>query len=114
MTRQFDPTVPIEAARTPPSEWYCDGSIDQRERQTIFRDEWQFVGRVSQVQAPGAYFSGRLHGETYFVARGEDGRLRAFFNVCRHHAAEIVTGEGAADTFVCPYHGWSYRLDGAL
>jgi choline monooxygenase len=52
--------------------------------------------------------------EPYVVVRDEDGELRAFYNVCRHHAAQVMIGEGSTDTLVCPYHGWTYALDGRL
>ena len=56
-----------------------------------------------------------LAGEPLVIVRGSDGQLRAFYNVCRHHAAAVVTEEqGTASIFRCPYHGWSYGLDGSL
>lgn len=110
----FNTALPIEEAITPPSAWYTEAEIARLELQTVFRRTWQPVGRVSQVQAPGDYFSGELAGEPFVVSHAEDGRIRAFYNVCRHHAAIVADGEGCAREFVCPYHGWTYRLDGRL
>jgi choline monooxygenase len=72
------------------------------------------VGRIDQVARPGQYFSGEVVGEPYLVVRGKDDVLRAFFNVCRHHAAQVAQGSGCAHRFTCPYHGWTYGDDGAL
>ena len=63
----------------------------------------------------GQFFTAELAGEPLVVARGDDGQLRAFYNVCRHHAAAVVTEpQGCAKQFRCPYHGWTYGIDGAL
>ena len=110
----FDMETPIEAADTPPSAWYVDSAHAERERTRVFTNSWLFVGRADQVVQPGAYFSGFLAGEPYVVVRGDDGQLRAFFNVCRHHAAEVTDGAGCTHEFQCPYHGWVYRNDGTL
>ena len=66
-------------------------------------------------QKPGDFISTRLAGEPIVVVRGSDGTLRAFYNVCRHHAAAVVTQPcGHAEILQCPYHGWKYGLDGSL
>jgi len=73
------------------------------------------VGRTDQVREKRNFFTADLAGEPIVVARGEDGQLRAFYNVCRHHAAAVVTeAEGCAKQFRCPYHGWTYGNDGVL
>jgi choline monooxygenase len=70
---------------------------------------------VDQVREKGQFFTVQLGEEPMVVARGEDGVLRAFYNVCRHHAATVVTeAQGCAKQFRCPYHGWTYGNDGAL
>jgi len=67
------------------------------------------------VRDDGKFFTTELAGEPLIVVRGEDGQLRAFYNVCRHHAAAVVTeAQGCAKQFRCPYHGWTYGIDGAL
>jgi len=114
VSRGFDPTLPIERAWTPPADWYLDPAMLTLERERVFRRSWQAVGRTDQVARPGDYFAGCLLDDPYLVLRDDAGTLRAFHNVCRHHAAEICTGAGSASELGCPYHGWTYRLDGTL
>jgi len=111
---RFDPALPIESAWTPPASWYVQPEFLALERQRVFRRSWQAVGRVDQVTAPGDYFTGAVASDPYVVLRDRDGTLRAFHNVCRHHAAQVCQGEGTLKELVCPYHGWTYRLDGGL
>jgi len=67
------------------------------------------------VASPGHYLTAEVGGEPVVVVRGRDGALRAFFNVCRHHAAAVMTEPcGRAPHLRCPYHGWTYALDGKL
>jgi choline monooxygenase len=108
--------APLDEASTIPSAWYTDPRVLDLEGRTVFRRSWQVAGRVDQVAAPGDYISCELAGgEPVVVTRGHDQVLRAFFNVCRHHAAAVVTEPaGTAQQFRCPYHGWTYALDGAL
>ena len=111
---RFDPMVPIERAHTPPASWYVRPEFLEVERERVFRRTWQAVGRVDQLQRPGDYFAGCVVDDPYVVLRDRDGELRAFHNVCRHHAAEVCAGDGNLTELVCPYHGWTYRLDGRL
>src|SRR6185295_15990578 len=106
--------APLAAASTIPSAWYVDPRIMDLERRTVFARSWQLAGRVDQVGDPGQYVSGELPaGEPVVVVRGQDHVLRGFFNVCRHHAAAVVTEpEGSTAGLRCPYHGWTYSLDG--
>lgn len=112
----YDPRAPLERASTIPSSWYTDARVFELERRTVFARSWLVAGRIDQVERPGQFLSCHLPaGEPVVVVRGQDGRLRAFFNVCRHHAAEVVTAaEGTAQVLRCPYHGWTYGLDGRL
>jgi choline monooxygenase len=111
----YDPHAPLAEAQTIPARWYVDPRIMELERQTLFTRSWQMVGRADQVREPGQYITWELAGEPILVVRGSDGVLRGFFNVCRHHAAAVMTEpEGRADKLRCPYHGWTYSLDGAL
>lgn len=111
----YDPNAPLEKAWTIPAPWYFDPGIAELERASIFSATWQVVGRADQVHANGQFFTADLAGEPLVVVRGEDGQLRAFYNVCRHHAAAVVTeAQGDAKQFRCPYHGWTYGIDGEL
>ena len=74
----------------------------------------QMVGRVEQLANPGDFLTGSVLRTSYVVVRGSDGSLRAFHNVCRHHASPVACGAGRAESFVCPYHGWTYSLEGKL
>ncbi|HEX4543959.1 MAG TPA: aromatic ring-hydroxylating dioxygenase subunit alpha [Candidatus Acidoferrum sp.] len=111
----YNPQDPLDHAWTIPSPWYFDAGIGGLEQLSVFAKRWQMVGRVDQVRKNGEFFTTDLGGEPVVVARGEDGVLRAFYNVCRHHAAAVVTeAQGCAKQFRCPYHGWTYGNDGAL
>jgi choline monooxygenase len=111
----YNPHDRLENAWTIPAPWYFDPRIAELERKSVFRATWQVVGRADQVRDNGQFFTAELAGEPLLVVRGDDGRLRAFFNVCRHHAAAVVTeAQGLARQFRCPYHGWTYGIDGAL
>jgi choline monooxygenase len=110
----FRADAPLAEAETPPAAWYTDARLYDRERERVFFRSWQPVGRLDQVGAPGRFFAAEVAGEPLVVARGEDGVLRAFYNVCRHRGAVVAAGEGAAKSLRCPYHGWVYGLDGRL
>src|SRR5712691_4419150 len=111
----YNPTNPLERAWTIPAPWYLDPRVAELERASVFSATWQVVGRADQVRETGHFFTAELASEPIVVARGEDGQLRAFYNVCRHHAAAVVTEpQGRAKQFRCPYHGWTYGIDGAL
>ena len=111
----YDPKAPLERAWTIPSDWYVDPRVAELENRTVFSRSWQIAGRLDQVAEPGQYLTGDLAGEPILVVRGADGSLRAFFNVCRHHAAAVMTEpQGSATSLRCPYHGWTYGLDGGL
>lgn len=111
----YDAAAPLAEASTIPGPWYVDARIAELERQTVFSKTWQVMGRVDQVEKPGQFVTATVAGEPLVAVRGTDGVLRAFYNVCRHHAAAVVTEPcGQASILHCPYHGWNYGLDGAL
>ena len=111
----YDPDRPLHEASTIPSSWYLDPEVAKLERRTIFSQSWQAVARVEQLEEAGSYVTFTIAGEPGLVVRGADGVLRAFFNVCRHHAAAVMTeASGKAVQLRCPYHGWTYSLDGSL
>jgi choline monooxygenase len=108
--------APLNEAYTIPSAWYIDPRVLDLERQAVFSQAWQVAGRVEQLERPGQFVTCETAGgEPIVLVRGNDEVLRGFFNVCRHHAAAVVTtAEGSANQLRCPYHGWTYALDGAL
>ncbi|KAM6597820.1 hypothetical protein CsatA_008344 [Cannabis sativa] len=110
----FDPKIKIEEAVTPPSNWYTDPSFFARELDRVFYKGWQFVGCSEQIKDPRSYFTGRLGHIEFVVCRDDNGKVHAFHNVCRHHASILAYGTGKKSCFVCPYHGWTYGLDGPL
>ena len=111
----YDPSAPLEQAYTIPAPWYRDPRVAELERSSVFRATWQVVGRADQVRGRGQFFTADVAGEPIVVVRGDDEQLRAFYNVCRHHAAAVVPeAAGCAKQFRCPYHGWTYGIDGAL
>jgi choline monooxygenase len=96
---------------TLPWSWYSDEETLRRERDAIFARGWQYAGRVAEV---GTYLAVDAGGIPIVVTRAEDGVLRAFLNVCRHRGAVLADGCGDRGTIQCPYHAWTYDLDGAL
>ncbi len=109
---EIDPSV--GRAWTLPSHLYTDGGVFGAEKEKIFARTWQVVGHSDQVKNAGDYFTTELVGEPLLVVRGADGKLRAFYNVCRHRAGPPAEGCGTRKLFRCGYHGWTYGLDGAL
>jgi len=111
---QFDPTLPLDRAKTIPAAWYFDLNLAELERRTVFAG-WQAVARTDQLQKPGSYVTAEVAGEPVIVLRDEHKHLRAFHNVCRHRAAVVVPSEcGVLDRLRCRYHGWTYDLQGRL
>jgi phenylpropionate dioxygenase-like ring-hydroxylating dioxygenase large terminal subunit len=109
------------AAHDPQDGWslpawcYDDPEFFRTECDRIFRPSWQVVCHISDVPRPGDYHTLDYLGESVIVVRGKDGQLRAFTNVCRHRGARIVDGpSGCVGKLVCPYHAWTYELDGRL
>ena len=112
---QYNDKAALADASTIPAPWYVDARIAELEGQTVFSKTWQMVGRAEQVEKPGQFVTASIAGEPIVVVRGNDGVLRGFYNVCRHHAAAVVTEPcGQASILHCPYHGWNYGLDGSL
>jgi phenylpropionate dioxygenase-like ring-hydroxylating dioxygenase large terminal subunit len=101
-------------ARTLPFDWYSNPEVLRLERERIFRSAWQYAGRADQVADPGSFFTCDAVGVPVVVVRDKEGSLRAFLNVCRHRGSVVCDGEGSRDTLQCPYHAWTYNLDGSL
>jgi phenylpropionate dioxygenase-like ring-hydroxylating dioxygenase large terminal subunit len=99
---------------TLPYSWYSDPEILRREQERIFRNGWQYVGHLGQLSEPGTFFTGRAGQTPVLVTRARDGEVRAMLNVCRHRGFPVAEGEGKRATLQCPYHAWTYELDGSL
>jgi Rieske 2Fe-2S family protein len=101
---------------TLPARYYTDPAIFHDELEHLFFGRWICVGRSERIPNPGDYFLVELASESVIVTRSADSALRAFFNVCRHRGTRMCTAiEGSlAGSIQCPYHGWTYSLDGAL
>ncbi|MEP4146464.1 MAG: aromatic ring-hydroxylating dioxygenase subunit alpha [Halioglobus sp.] len=113
---------------TLPSSWYLDDDVFELEREHIFMREWLCVGREEETPNAGSHQVLDLYGESVLLLRNNDGDLRAFYNVCRHRGARLCRADGASDShgvtlgggvmgsrrIVCPYHAWTYSLDGDL
>ena len=126
MSTEVTPIAGLE--RTLPSSWYRDASIFKLERERIFAREWLCVGREEELAAPGDHKLLHVAGESILLLRNARGALRAFYNVCRHRGAQLCRIAGAAAapgmavqggvtagrSIVCPYHQWTYDLDGRL
>jgi choline monooxygenase len=111
----YDPNASLDRAFTIPATWYTSEELYQLELKSVFAYSWQMVARIDQVSKPGQYATADIAGEPIVVVRGNDNILRGFFNVCRHHAAAVMTeAEGTAPQLRCPYHGWTYSLSGEL
>ena len=111
----YNDRAPLAEASTIPSPWYVDARVADLELENVFSKTWQVIGRTDQIQKAGDFLTFTVAGEPIVAVRGSDGQLRAFYNVCRHHAAAVVTEScGHAQILHCPYHGWNYGLDGSL
>jgi choline monooxygenase len=111
----YNDKAPLAEAATIAGPFYVDPRIAELETQNVFSKTWQVIGRTDQVEEPGDFLTFNLAGEPIVAIRGADGVLRAFYNVCRHHAAAVVSEPcGHAQVLHCPYHGWNYGLDGSL
>jgi phenylpropionate dioxygenase-like ring-hydroxylating dioxygenase large terminal subunit len=100
--------------RTLPWSWYSDQAVLDLERELIFRRSWQYVGRTDEAAEPGSYAATRAGHVPVLLVRDEQGTLRAFLNVCRHRGSLVCEGSGKRSTLQCPYHAWTYGLDGRL
>jgi choline monooxygenase len=104
----------VAGARTLPYEWYADGAVLRLEQERIFARSWQYAARLDQVADPGRLTTAWAGSLPVVIARGRDGELRGFVNVCRHRGHILCDGDAQRESIQCPYHAWTYGLDGAL
>jgi phenylpropionate dioxygenase-like ring-hydroxylating dioxygenase large terminal subunit len=97
-----------------PKAYYTDHSIFELEQRKLYGTEWICIGRSDEVAEAGDYMAFQLCDEPLVAVRGEDRVLRVFSNVCRHRGTVLVEGQGNRPRLVCPYHHWSYDLEGKL
>jgi phenylpropionate dioxygenase-like ring-hydroxylating dioxygenase large terminal subunit len=107
-------SVPFDQARAMPRSVYTSQEFLDAELKNVFAREWVSVGRASSLKEPGDYVTYELAGQPIVVLRTQDGALRALSNVCRHRMSTILESAGNRRALVCPYHGWTYNLDGSL
>ncbi|MBY8977528.1 Rieske 2Fe-2S domain-containing protein [Rhodobacteraceae bacterium NNCM2] len=114
----LDLPITEEANRsyTLPSSWYVDPAIYEREKEAIFYRTWQYVAHKSMFYEPGDYVTVKICDQNIFVIMGKDRELRAFYNVCRHRAHELLSEPygNVKSVIVCPYHAWSFEREGQL
>lgn len=105
----------IEEAATPPSSWYTSPAVLEAELSTVFQKSWLLMGESHKLQQPGDFISSLVTDRPFVACIDQQGQLQAYHNVCRHHAAAVCDeAHGNATQFACPYHGWTYGLDGRL
>ncbi len=105
-----------QGARTLPGRYYTTPEILSEEAERIFRKRWICVGRVETIAQPGDYIVVEIAGESVIVLKDQSGERRAFYNVCRHRGTRLceATHGRLSETIQCPYHAWTYALDGRL
>lgn len=104
----------IEPQRAMDSSVYLDEEIFALEQRTVLATTWQFACHTSALARPGDYVTSVIAGESLFTIKDKNGSIHTFYNVCMHRGHELVEGSGSKRLVVCPYHAWSYRLDGEL
>lgn len=105
---------PLSESETVPSSWYTANGYHDLDCQAIFSRNWQAIGHLSQLPNPGDCITANVADNPVLVVRGKDGRLRSFFNVCRHRGGPLMMHDGNCTMLQCKYHGWTYHLDGSL
>ncbi len=105
---------PFERARAMPKSVYTSPDFAEAEQQHIFAKEWLCAGRADALANPGDYLTMEIAGEPIIILRDREGVLRGMSNVCRHRMSTLLEGRGNVRSIVCPYHAWTYNLDGSL
>lgn len=107
-------SVPFEQARAMPTSVYTSEDFVEAELKHVFSKDWYCVGRADALSKTGDYVTAELAGQPIVVLRDAYHQLRAMSNVCLHRMSTLLQGRGNAKTIVCPYHAWTYNLDGKL
>src|ERR1700680_968437 len=113
--------TPLKTSRTSapakslPQKYFVSPEVFAEEQKKIFSKQWLLVGHQSQLKKPGDFFLATIAGESLIVIRDQKSEIRAFYNVCRHRGTRLKEDAcGHASTIQCPYHAWTYGLDGRL
>jgi phenylpropionate dioxygenase-like ring-hydroxylating dioxygenase large terminal subunit len=106
--------TPLERATAMPPEFYRSTALFERELDAIFAKEWLCPGRAADIATPGDYLTFSINDQSVFTVRGHDGAIHSFSNVCLHRMMRLLDGRGNCARIVCPYHAWTYDIDGRL
>ena len=106
--------VPFEQAFAMPKSLYTSEAFLALEQSHVFAQDWICAGRAEALPQPGDYLTLEIAGEPVIVLRDRDGVMRAMSNVCRHRMSTLLQGRGSVRAITCPYHAWTYNLDGSL
>lgn len=115
---QNAPNADFEIAETADASWtlpgraYTDPGVFEQERLAIHYRSWHYAGGTQELSKPGSYLTARILDQNVIVIRDKDQKIRGFHNVCQHRAHELLTGRGQVGMITCPYHAWSYGIDG--
>ncbi|MGE5703980.1 MAG: aromatic ring-hydroxylating oxygenase subunit alpha [Clostridia bacterium] len=104
----------VEKSYTLPNTFYVEPEMLEEEKEHIFFKSWICVGHKEKVDKPGDYFTVSLLDQNILITKGKDQVIRAFYNVCPHRGHELASGEGNKAIFTCPYHAWTFKLDGSF
>ncbi|MGA2343802.1 MAG: aromatic ring-hydroxylating dioxygenase subunit alpha, partial [Steroidobacteraceae bacterium] len=107
-------TATAATSPTLPGWAYTDPAVFEREREAIHFRSWHYAGTTQELSKPGDYLTAQILDQNIIVIRGKDGALRGFYNVCQHRGHELLRGRGRVNAITCPYHAWTYGLDGGL
>jgi Rieske 2Fe-2S family protein len=117
VVRAFRKTIETFTAgtRSLPQHYFISPEIFAQEQEKIFSEQWMLVGHQSQIPGAGDYFTTEVAGESLIILRDKRGAIRGFYNVCRHRGSRLIeAGNGQCAAIQCPYHAWTYALDGRL
>jgi len=106
--------TPFEKVRAMPPGMYLSEQVHALEVERIFRVDWLCVGRADELPEPGDYLTYEIADQPIALIRQRDSSIRAFANVCKHRMAQLLDGDGHCARIACPYHAWSYGIDGRL
>ena len=106
--------APLDAARHLPAHYYTSADILEEEYEKIFLRDWLYVAREEELSNPGDFIAMTIARQPLLLCRDRAGKLQVLFNVCRHRGTCVASGNGNTRVFSCPYHAWTYNLNGTL